>query len=111
GVAQLAIEYCNSMVEDASLRAQIFPGFNFDAPASTAFATPAARDQIFIPLLERSLGTNLQSQPDGPSVRLELDMLTADLTACGAGCPAGRTRTVVKAVCAATFGSAVTLIQ
>src|SRR5690606_8436360 len=55
GIAQLAIEYCDTMVEDSALRAQVFPGFDFGAPASTAFDTPAERDQIFVPLLERSL--------------------------------------------------------
>lgn len=111
GVAQLAIEYCNALVEDTALRAQVFPGFNFATPAGQAFDTPAERDLIFVPLLARAMGTNVQSQPDSANVRLELDALTADLTACGGSCPADRTRTVVKAVCAATLGSAVTLIQ
>ena len=42
GAAQLAIEYCNELVNDNGLRAAYFPGFNFTAPAATAFDTPAS---------------------------------------------------------------------
>ena len=111
GIAQLAIEYCNALVEDTTLRAAIWPGFNFDAPAAQAFDTGPERDAIFVPLLTRAMGTNVSSQPDEAAVRMELDNLTQDLTACGGSCAADRTRTVVKALCAATIGSATTLIQ
>jgi hypothetical protein len=111
GIAQLAIEYCNALVEDTSLRGTVFPGFNFGAPASQAFDTPGERDLIFVPLLTRAMGTGLASQPDDANVRLELDNLTTTLTACGGGCAADRTRTVVKSVCSAAIGSAVALVQ
>lgn len=111
GIAQLAIEYCNALVEDNALRPALWPAFNFSEPAGTAFNTGTKRDQIFVPLLTRAMNTNLNSQPDEAAVRTELDNLTADLTSCGGSCPANRTRTVVKAVCAAVLGSAVTLVQ
>jgi hypothetical protein len=111
GVAQLAIEYCNALVEDSSLRAAYFPGMNFNAPAATAFGAPAARDLVFNPLLDRTLGVNVGSQPNRAQARAELDNLAARLTTCGAGCNAQRTATVVKASCAAVVGSAVTLLQ
>lgn len=111
GVAQLAIEYCNALVEDTTLRAAYFPGFNFSAPAATAFGTAAARDLAFNPLLDRVLGVNVASQPNRAQTRAELDNLAARLTSCGAGCNAARTATVVKASCAAVVGSAVTLLQ
>jgi hypothetical protein len=44
-------------------------------------------------------------------VSAELNSLIDKMTACGAGCPADRTPTTVKAVCAAALGSAVMLIQ
>jgi hypothetical protein len=44
-------------------------------------------------------------------VRGELDNLTTDLASCGGSCAADRTETIVKAACAATLGSAVTLVQ
>jgi hypothetical protein len=111
GIAQLAIEYCNALVEDNALRADLWGGFNFSAPPSTAFDTGPERDQIFVPLLTRAMGTNLASQPDEAAVRMELDNLTTDLAACGGSCAADRTETIVKASCAATLGSAVTLVQ
>ena len=111
GIAQLAIEYCNALVEDTTLRTGLWGGFNFGAPASTAFDTGPERDQIFVPLLTRAMGTGMASQPDESAVRTELDNLTQDLTSCGGSCAADRTKTVVKAACAATIGSAVALVQ
>jgi len=111
GIAQLAIEYCNALVEDEALRTDLWGGFNFGAPASTAFDTGPERDQIFVPLLTRAMNTGLASQPDEAAVRMELDNLTADLASCGGSCAADRTETIVKAACAATIGSAVTLVQ
>ncbi len=40
-------------------RASYFPGFNFGAPAATAFDTPAERAQITGPLVTRAVGTGL----------------------------------------------------
>jgi hypothetical protein len=111
GIAQLAIEYCNALVEDTTLRTGLWGGFDFGAPASTAFDTGPERDQIFVPLLTQVMGTGLASQPDESAVRTELDNLTQDLTSCGGSCAADRTKTVVKAACAATIGSAVALVQ
>ncbi len=111
GIAQLAIEYCNALVEDSTLRTSLWGGFNFGAPANTAFDTGPERDQIFVPLLTRAMNTNVMTQPDEAAVRMELDNLTTDLASCGGACAADRTRTIVKAACAATIGSAVTLVQ
>jgi hypothetical protein len=111
GVAQLAIEYCNSLVDDVGRRATFFPGFDFSAPASQAFDTPAKRDLIAAPLLARAIGAGLASQPSAAEVRTELDGLINRLTSCGTGCAADRTPTVVKASCAAVIGSASTLLQ
>ena len=111
GIAQLAIEYCNALVEDNTLRTNFWGSFNFAAPPSTAFDTGPERDSIFVPLLTRAMGTNLQSQPNEAAVRFELDNLTTDLASCGGSCAADRTKTIVKAACAATIGSAVTLVQ
>ena len=111
GIAQLAIEYCNALVEDNTLRTGLWGTFSFGAAPSQAFATGPDRDQIFVPLLTRAMGTSLTSQPDEANVRFELDNLTQDLASCGGSCAADRTKTIVKAVCAATIGSAVTLVQ
>jgi hypothetical protein len=111
GVAQLAIEYCNALVEDTALRGAYFPGFDFSAGASTAFASTVGRDAAFNPLLDRMLGVNVASQPDRAATRAQLDQLAARLSSCGAGCAPERTKTIVKAACASLLGSAATLIQ
>jgi hypothetical protein len=109
-VAQLSIQYCGALVDDASARAQYFPGFDFSAPPSVAFA-PAGRAVVLDALVGRMMLANLADDPDPTAVRSELDTLITRLSACGANCPAGRTPTVVKATCAALLGSAVTLIE
>ncbi|WP_431685949.1 LamG domain-containing protein [Hahella sp. NBU794] len=110
GVTQLAIQYCDALVEDNTLRSAFFPGFDFNASASSAFSG-AGRDLIIDPLLNKGMGVNLASQPDGADVRAELNQLIDKLVACGGGCSADRTETVVKASCAAVLGSAAMLVQ
>jgi len=108
GAAQLAIEYCNELVNDAGARATYFPGFNFSAPAASAFGTPA---QITGPLIARAVGTGLTTQPSGAEIQAEVNALIVQLTACGGSCAADRTEVVVKAACSAVIGSASTLLQ
>ncbi|WLQ16970.1 LamG domain-containing protein [Hahella aquimaris] len=110
GVTQLAIQYCDALVESNTLRSAFFPGFDFNASASSAFSG-AGRDLVIDPLLNKGMGVNLASQPDGADVRAELNQLIDKLVACGGGCSADRTETVVKASCAAVLGSAAMLVQ
>ncbi|MBU1191087.1 MAG: LamG domain-containing protein [Gammaproteobacteria bacterium] len=110
-VSQLAIEYCNALVGNTTLRASYFPGFAFGASAATAFDTPTKRDQLIDPLLNNMYGIGLTTQPDPVAVKTELNDLIDRLTACGGGCAADRTETVAKAACAATLGSAAMLLQ
>ena len=110
-VAQLAIEYCNALVDNGSARAAYFPGFNFGAPAAQAFDTVGERNLIIDPLFANVVGSGLATQPDDADVRAELNDLMDRLTACGNGCAADRTATVVKATCAALLGSGATLLQ
>jgi cytochrome c553 len=110
-VSQLAIEYCNALAEDTTLRASVFPGFDFNAPAGSYLSVQANRDLLINPLIARGIGTNIGTQPSDTAVRTELNSLIGRLTACGAGCAPDRTRTVAKAACAAVVGSATTLLQ
>ena len=61
-----------------------------------------------VELVDRMLGTNLANQPTRAETRPLLDTMIDDLTlGCDpTSCPATRTRTVVKAACAAVLGSA-----
>ena len=107
-VTQLAIEYCNALVEDTSQRAIFFPAFNFLAVPAVALDS-AGRDALLDPLLDSVLCINLISQPDRNLVRAELDTLAVNLAASGGDVE--RTETIVKATCAAVLGSGAILIQ
>ncbi len=111
GVTQLAISYCNELVEDTVARSSYFSGFNFTETADLAFNSTAKRNLVFDPLINRSIGTNIATQPSNADIKLELNNLTDKLTACGANCDANRTATVVKALCAATIANAAMLVQ
>jgi hypothetical protein len=115
-VAQLAIEYCNALVDDPALSAAYFPGFNFGQAPAAAFAGNN-RDLVIEPLIDNVMGLAIQTQPDFTTVRNELGYVAADGTR-----PANLvdrlvnggsadTPAVAKGVCAAVLGSAVTLIQ
>jgi hypothetical protein len=119
GVTQLAVAYCNALVNDTSRRASYFPGFNFSAPASSAFSG-GGRSQIIEPLLQKLLAHEIpfggqtgalanQANPD--EIRQELNQLITRMTACGSNCANDRTATVVKASCAAALGGALMLIH
>lgn len=110
-ITQLAIQYCDALVEDSAKRASYFPGFDFSASAAAAFDPPADRGLVFGPLLENMVGDSLSSQPSDSAIEDELNDLVDILTACGGSCASDRTETVVKASCAAVLGSAVTLVQ
>lgn len=109
-ITQMAIQYCDALVSSNTLREDFFPGFDFSASADTAF-DDTGKGLITASLLQNFVGTDLSSQPDESAIEGELGSLMDNLTSCGAGCPADRTETVVKASCAAVLGSAVTLVQ
>jgi hypothetical protein len=125
-IAQLAIAYCDALVNvDGNPnpdRGQMFPGFDFDAAPTTAFAPPpppplnGGRDLFVVPLIDYVMGTGLASQPAYADVYSEL----AGFSAAG-GRPhnlvqrlvdgGSSTRAISKGVCAAMLGNAATLVQ
>lgn len=111
-MTQLAIQYCDALVEDSTLRSSFFPGFDFNENANTAFDSDG-RNLIIGPLLSRFVGSNLNSQPADLDIETELNSLMDKLNACAntSSCDAQRTPTIVKASCAAVLGSATTLVQ
>jgi hypothetical protein len=116
-IAQLAIEYCSALINDAALRNGTFPGFPFGSDVDSAFDDGATEALFIDPLLERVLRT-LDSQPDFADARNELAQLIHGIPgddarqglAAGGG-NAGRTQTIAKAACAAVLGSAAVLVQ
>ena len=116
-VAQLAIEYCNALIENrgATSTALYFPGFDFNAAPLTAFGN---RNALIRPLVDRVMGIGIQTQPDAVDVEGEIAYNIFDpvtlrpvnlidrLIAGGTD-----TRSISKGACAAVLGSAVMLIQ
>ena len=111
GIAQMAIEYCNALVEDNGARSSYWPDLNFGAASSSVFASQAGYNALIDPILDTMVGINIATQPDTVQVRAELTSLVDRLNACGANCAADRTAVITKAVCAGALGSAATLLQ
>jgi hypothetical protein len=107
GIAQLAIQYCDSLVE-SSQAATFFPGLNLAAAPATAFADTSA---LINPLVAKGVGNTLGTQPTDAEVRTELNSLVTKLSACGSGCAVDRTKTITKAACATVLGSASLLLK
>jgi hypothetical protein len=120
-IAQLAIEYCNALVEDTGLRATMFPGFQFGANVATAWDSGAGESAFIDPLLNRVLGQpgfELTSQPLRADMESELFELVHGIAGdagrlglANGGGDQVRTRTIAKAVCSAVLGSGAMLIQ
>ncbi len=112
-ITQLAIAYCDAVVNNTSLRnsARWWPGYSFPDPANTTLDEVTEQDAIINPLLINVANTGLTTQPTDTEMRTELRALMSNLSNCGGTCPAGRTEDVVKATCAAAVGSAVMLVQ
>jgi hypothetical protein len=117
-IAQMAIEYCNALLEDTAKAGTYFGGFNFGQAPATAYAGNA-RDAIINPLIDNAMGLGIQTQPDFVDLRNELGYATPVVN----GHPGNlidrliaspdnpNTRSIAKGVCAAVIGSAVTLVQ
>ncbi|KZZ22362.1 hypothetical protein A3754_20335 [Alcanivorax sp. HI0083] len=115
GIAQLAIEYCNALVEaeisnDTSIQ-PLFIGMNYNLGADT-LSQQNWKDWVISPLFERMVGNGQASQPDRNGVESELENLlfNTNLTQCSSDC-VERTATATKAACAAMLGSATMLFQ
>lgn len=121
GIAQLAGEYCSALVDNDTLRSSFFPGVDF-TEAYGNFTTAAVggttkQDNIITPILDKLIGSNnltpdLATQPLLADMRTELRSLIDTLATCSGGCDTtNRTRSLAKAACTATYGTAAMLIQ
>jgi len=136
---QLAAAYCDALVQDSGLRANLFPGFDFNRPV----ADPGIdwRNNVVTPLVDRAVNTGLLPEGVRSAIIDEIELLITDdrdlkpyvntggswvsdpnpgahtkrdgLIYCDgdANCPPSRTAEVVKAACTAVFGSAAVLMQ
>ena len=117
GLAQLAIQYCNQLVDTANLRTAFFGGtLNPAATGTASFGTSGApntanRDMVIGALLTKGKNTGLEWDPDDTTITAELDSLINKLVTGPTGSDANGTGTVMKATCGAVLGSGTTLIQ
>jgi hypothetical protein len=112
GIAQLAIQYCNSLVTNPAYSSALsgpkglFPGVTINAstyPGSTGTITSA--------LAARVLGSGLNSAPPASTVTNELTSLINNLCSTTACNTTARAQAVTAAACATAFGSADMLIN
>ena len=115
GIAQLAIEYCNALVEaernnNPSIP-PLFPYMNYNSDV-TSISQQQWRDRVISPLFERMIGNGQTRQPARDEIGDELEHLLFDtnLTQCSNDCTE-RTATATKAACATVLGSATMLVQ
>jgi hypothetical protein len=111
GVAQLAIQYCNLMVNNPTYLSKVLPGVTLGA---TQFASQGGIDAVTGPLAARVLGTGQTHQPaastmTGPTG--ELDILIGNLCSTSACNTVARVQAVTAAACATAFGNANMLIN
>jgi len=117
GMAQLAIQYCNQMVDTPALRTAFFGGsLNPAASATSTFGSSgspnvANRDIVIGALLTKGINTGLEWNPDDTVISAELEVLINKLVSGPTGGASGGTGTVMKAACGAVLGSGTTLIQ
>ena len=105
GIAQLAIQYCNEMVNNPQYAATVLPGVTINGslyPANSSSVTNA--------LAARVLGSGLHSQPAATTVTTELGNLINNLCSTTACNTTARAQAVTAAACATAFGSADMLI-
>lgn len=129
GIAQLAIEYCNALVDDDPARTNFFGSFGVGSDVATAFNTAAGdsneKNQIVNALYDKMIGipatagtAGLVNAPSRLQLKTELidstnalnlfDRLTNCPSSCG---DAARTKVILKAMCASVTASAAMLIQ
>ncbi len=115
-IAQLAIEYCDALVEGPGAAAY-FNNFDFNQSPAAAYSG-TSRNQVIDPLVNNVVGTGIQTQPDITSIRDELGFVSSDGTRPDnlidrllVSPDNPDTRAIAKGVCAAVLGSAVTTVQ
>ena len=110
GITQLAIAYCDTAIEDNTIRSNWFPDVDFTAEPGVALSA-AQRGNLLNPLINQLMPLSLSNQPNQSDVYAELDSLVTGLSVCSGTCNAERTRTIAKSSCAAVLASAVMLVQ
>jgi hypothetical protein len=106
GVAQLAIQYCNTAVNTPALQTQLFGG----ALSPTQFTTPAGISSVTTAIANKVLSSNAH-QPSASTITTELGNLIGQLCTTNSCTTQQGTNAVAAAACATAFGSADVLIN
>lgn len=109
-VAQLALTYCNVMVNNVSLRDAFFgPSVNFSGALTSGASLNANGEALIARLHEKAIGSGT-AQPTDAEFNDAVGGLVMTLCSSSA-CSDTRTADVIKAACGAALGSAATLVQ
>ncbi len=111
GIAQLAIQYCNVMVNNPAYLSKVLPGVTLSAGL---FSTQGGRNSVTQPLAAKVLGGGVNSVPPATTMTGaggELDNLINNLCSTTACSTDARVQAVTAAACATAFGSANMLIN
>lgn len=111
-ITQMAIKYCDTLVEDTALRSDFFPSLDVQQDINNG-VDASLRQALIDPLYTRLLNAGDPSQPASTEVSTELNALIDRLSTCSNtnSCSSDATRTLAKATCAAVLGSAVVVVQ
>jgi hypothetical protein len=128
-LAQLAMQYCNVMVDDPDLRSRFYGSLDGSGNATVVFGTAgspnnANRDLLVNAIIDKAVGAGQNFQVTATDIRNELLTGVTDpgtgyvtpglvnrLVAGPSGSATTGGRTVMKAACGAVLGSGATLIQ
>ncbi len=111
GIAQLAVQYCNTMMNTPALQMKMFPGVAFN---SSLFSTPGGISSVTGPLAAIAVGNGqLATQPPAATVQTELNNLIGLLCTGSSPCNGNQPRVlaVTSAACAAALGNAEMMIN
>ncbi|GAB4012677.1 MAG: hypothetical protein Fur0010_08770 [Bdellovibrio sp.] len=107
-ITKLAAEYCDRLIESSTLRAVVYPGFNFGTTGTAAF-TQANRDYIVIRSMDHFWGPTMDA-PARAASQAELQSLLTDLINGENLSSTTNVRKIVKGVCTAVLASANTIL-
>lgn len=103
GVTKLAAEYCDTLVNDSTLRANVWPGFNFGASATNAFNSTGTQNFI-VQTLNAFWGQGVDLAGRAPAT-IELQQLVNDLKVGENLGASSTTRKIAKGVCITALAS------
>lgn len=103
GVTKLAAEYCDTLVNDSTLRANVWPGFNFGQNATNAFNATGTQNFI-VQTLNAFWGQGVDMAGRAPA-SVELQQLVNELKVGENLGASSTTRKIAKGVCITALAS------